>query len=62
MPVMTHRNATATDLIGSGIANATGVNIDSELQKMLQIEKSYAANASVVRTAARMLDQLLAVV
>jgi flagellar hook-associated protein 1 FlgK len=41
--------------------NATGVNIDSELQKMLQIERSYAANANVVQTAARMLDELLAI-
>ena len=41
--------------------NATGVNVDSELQKMLVIERSYAANANVVQTAARMLDQLLAI-
>jgi flagellar hook-associated protein 1 FlgK len=42
-------------------ANATGVNVDSELQRMLQIEKSYAANANVMQTAARMLDQLLSI-
>jgi flagellar hook-associated protein 1 FlgK len=42
-------------------ANATGVNVDSELQRMLQIEKSYAANANVVQTAVRMLDQLLSI-
>lgn len=42
-------------------ANATGVNVDSELQRMLLIEKSYAANANVVQTAARMLDQLLSI-
>ncbi|HEX5078593.1 MAG TPA: flagellar hook-associated protein FlgK [Geminicoccaceae bacterium] len=43
-------------------ANATGVNVDNELQRMLLIEKSYAANANVVQTAARMLDELLTIV
>ena len=43
-------------------ANATGVNVDNELQRMLQLEKSYAANANVVQTAARMLDELLSIV
>jgi flagellar hook-associated protein 1 FlgK len=41
--------------------NATGVNVDNELRRMLEIERSYAANAHVIQTAARMLDQLLAI-
>ena len=43
-------------------ANATGVNVDNELQRLLQLEKSYAANANVVQTATRMLDELLSIV
>ncbi len=36
-----------------------GVDTDQELQKLLLIEQAYAANAQVVQTAARLIDQLL---
>ena len=36
-----------------------GVNIDDEMQQMLQIEQTYAANARVMQTANEMLDTLL---
>lgn len=55
------RQAAVSGALRDSRANATGVNVDAELQKMLQIEKSYAANANVVRTAARMLDELLSI-
>ena len=36
-----------------------GVDTDQEMQKLLLIEQAYAANAQVVRTASRLIDQLL---
>jgi flagellar hook-associated protein 1 FlgK len=55
------RQAVVADTLRDVRTNATGVNVDNELQRMLQIEKSYAANANVVQTAARMLDELLSI-
>jgi flagellar hook-associated protein 1 FlgK len=55
------RQAVVADTLRDVRANATGVNVDNELQRMLQIEKSYAANANVVQAAARMLDELLSI-
>ena len=56
------RQAVVADTLRDARANATGVNVDNELQRMLQLEKSYAANANVVQMAARMLDELLSIV
>jgi flagellar hook-associated protein 1 FlgK len=56
------RQAVVASTLRDVRANATGVNVDNELQRMLQLEKSYAANANVVQTAARMLDELLSIV
>ncbi|WGF87630.1 flagellar hook-associated protein FlgK [Marinivivus vitaminiproducens] len=39
--------------------SVAGVDVDAELQKLLQIEQAYAANAMVVQTANRMLDTLM---
>jgi flagellar hook-associated protein 1 FlgK len=39
-----------------------GVNIDEELQQLMLIEQSYAANATVMRTLDEMMDTLLAAV
>ncbi|MFV3076849.1 flagellar hook-associated protein FlgK [Niveispirillum fermenti] len=36
-----------------------GVNIDEELQELIVLERSYAANAQIMQAAARMLDKLL---
>ena len=38
---------------------ATGVDTDAELQKLLAIEQSYAANARVIQTADRLIQRLL---
>lgn len=43
------RNAVAAD----------GVNTDQELQKLIELEKSYAANARVVQVVDDMLSELL---
>lgn len=36
-----------------------GVNIDEELQELMVLERSYAANAQIMQAATRMLDKLL---
>jgi flagellar hook-associated protein 1 FlgK len=52
-------NASAASLDASRLS-AQGVNIDDELQQLIVIEKSYAANSQVIRALADMLDALLA--
>jgi len=39
-------------------AEQIGVDTDAELQKLIQIEQAFAANAQVIETASRMLDEL----
>lgn len=39
-----------------------GVNIDDELQKLLVIEQSYAANSQLMKTVATMMDTLIGIV
>lgn len=41
--------------------NETGVNVDAEMQRLLEIQNSYAASAQVIQTVARMLDELLTI-
>lgn len=41
---------------------AAGVDLDAEAQRLLEVERFYAANAQVVTVASRLLDQLLAAV
>ena len=43
-------------------ASVQGVNIDEELQQLMLIEQSYAANATVMKTLGEMMDTLLAAV
>ena len=52
----------STSSIDAARLNAQGVNIDDELQQLLLIEKTYAANSQVVSTLSQMLDVLLAAV
>lgn len=52
--------ATSAASVDDARLNAQGVNIDDELQQLLLIEKSYAANAQVISTLSDMLDALLA--
>lgn len=49
----------AASTISSSRLNLQGVNIDDELQKLLLVEQSYAANAKVLTTVSSMLDTLL---
>lgn len=52
----------AQSLVLSGLSttrqNRDGVNVDDEMQKMLSIERSYAASAQVISMANAMLDSL----
>ena len=48
--------------IAASRQNLQGVNIDDELQKLLVVEQSYAANAKVLSTVQSMLDELFAAV
>ncbi|WP_319411808.1 flagellar hook-associated protein FlgK [uncultured Cohaesibacter sp.] len=45
--------------VTESFSNATGVNIDEEMQSMLEIERSYTATAKLISTIDEMLDQLL---
>lgn len=46
--------------IGVTRSSISGVNVDDELQRLIQIEQSYAANSQVMRTLSEMVDTLLA--
>ena len=52
----------AADTVASARTNFEGVNIDDEMQKLLLVQRSYAANAKVLTTVSTMLDTLLAAV
>ena len=49
----------ALDALSTTRLNRDGVNVDDEMQKLLAIEQSYAANAQVLSVANRMIDELL---
>jgi flagellar hook-associated protein 1 FlgK len=42
----------------TALSNATGVNIDDELQRLMTVQATYAATTQVIQAAAKMLDQL----
>jgi flagellar hook-associated protein 1 len=42
----------------TALSNATGVNIDDEMQKLLIVQESYAATTQVIQAAAKMMDEL----
>ena len=50
---------TASDTIAASRLNFEGVNIDDEMQKLIIIEQSYAANAKVLSTISDMMDTLI---
>jgi flagellar hook-associated protein 1 FlgK len=52
----------ASETVASARTNFEGVNIDDEMQKLLLVQQSYAANAKVLTTVSTMLDTLLAAV
>lgn len=53
---------TASETVSAARGNFEGVNIDDEMQKLLLVQQSYAANAKVLTTVTNMLDTLLAAV
>ncbi len=52
----------AAEVVRAARENGEGVNIDDEMQKLLLIEQSYAANSRILTTVSDMLDTLLAAV
>lgn len=46
------------DSLANEEAGSIGVNSDIELQRLIQIEQAFAANAQVIEAASRMLDEL----
>lgn len=48
----------ARETLAGQEAEKIGVDTDEELSRLIQIEQAYAANAQVIQTAARMLDEL----
>jgi flagellar hook-associated protein 1 FlgK len=52
-------SATAKSTAATALSNATGVNLDSELSKMLALEQSYAASAKLVSAVDQMFSDLL---
>ncbi|MDX2485523.1 MAG: flagellar hook-associated protein FlgK [Pseudodonghicola sp.] len=54
--------ASAAGLVQASRDSVEGVNIDEELQKLMLIEQSYAANSKMLTAVGEMLDTLLAAV
>jgi len=52
----------AAEVIEASRRNIEGVNIDEEMQKLMLIEQSFAANSRMLTTVAEMLDTLIAAV
>lgn len=52
----------ASETVAAARTNFEGVSIDDEMQKLLLVQQSYAANAKVLTTVSNMLDTLLAAV
>lgn len=54
--------ASAAEVVMSARRNSEGVNIDDEMQQLLLIEQSYAANSRVLTAVSEMIDTLIAAV
>lgn len=52
--------SSAADVVLSARRNTEGVNIDDEMQQLMLIEQSYAANSRVLTTVSEMIDTLIA--
>ena len=52
----------AAEVVDGARRNAEGVNIDDEMQRLLLIEQSFAANSRVLTTVSSMIDTLIAAV
>ncbi|KRS18580.1 flagellar hook-associated protein FlgK [Roseovarius indicus] len=57
-----HAASSAAEVVNSARENSAGVNIDEEMQRLLLIEQSYAANSRILTTVANMIDTLIAAV
>ena len=55
-------SASAAEVVLASRRNAEGVNIDDEMQQLVLIEQSYAANSRVLTTVSEMIDTLIAAV
>ncbi len=58
--VEAERHALVFETLESRRLNESGVNVDEETQRLLELEQAYAANAQVISAVARMFDDLLA--
>jgi flagellar hook-associated protein 1 FlgK len=47
------------EILATAEAGQIGVDSDTELQALIQIEQAFSANVQVIQAASRMLDQLL---
>ena len=54
--------SSAAEVVLAARRNAEGVNIDDEMQQLLLIEQSYAANSRVLTAVSEMIDTLIAAV
>lgn len=54
--------SSAAGVVNAARQNAEGVNIDDEMQRLLLIEQSFAANSRVLTTVSNMIDTLIAAV
>ncbi|MGV6810877.1 MAG: flagellar hook-associated protein FlgK [Brevirhabdus sp.] len=54
--------SSALEVVRSARSNVEGVNIDEEMQNLLLIEQSYAANSRMLKAVSDMMDTLLAAV
>lgn len=54
--------SSAAEVVMASRRNAEGVNIDDEMQQLMLIEQSYAANSRILTTVSEMIDTLIAAV
>ncbi|MGR3531514.1 MAG: flagellar basal body rod C-terminal domain-containing protein, partial [Sulfitobacter sp.] len=54
--------SSAAEVVMSARRNSEGVNIDDEMQQLILIEQSYAANSRILSTVSDMIDTLIAAV
>jgi flagellar hook-associated protein 1 FlgK len=54
--------SSAAEVVNAARRNAEGVNIDDEMQRLMLIEQSYAANSKILTTVSEMIDALIAAV
>jgi flagellar hook-associated protein 1 FlgK len=50
---------TSAQAAQTALSNATGVNVDDQMQKLLVVQQSYSASAQVIQVASSMMNSLL---